>query len=79
MGGGKGAAGCDQDMRTYSARPRRIAKPQAIRANGATRGADHVDSRHEERTTARVGHRVQNAKTVGATAGNYASGEESGA
>ena len=36
MGGGKGAAGCDQDMRTYSARPRRIAKPQAIRANGAT-------------------------------------------
>ena len=44
MGGGKGSAGCDQDMRTYmySARPRRTAKPQAIRANGATHGAAHV-------------------------------------
>ena len=42
MGGGRGAAGCDQDIRTYPVRPRRIAKPQAIRANRATRGAAHV-------------------------------------
>ena len=40
-------------MRTYSARPRQIAKPQAIRANGATHGAAHVTA-HESKGDMRI-------------------------
>ena len=54
-GGGKGANGCDhaEDRMscTYSARPRRMARQQAIRANGATRGAAHVTAGSREKGT----------------------------
>ena len=43
VGGGREGSqrqnGCDQEDRTYSATPRRTAMQQAIRANGAMRGA----------------------------------------
>ena len=53
MGRGRGAAGCDQDTRTYSARPRRMAKPQAIRANGA---AQHVTAGMSAKGTCACAH-----------------------
>ena len=65
----------------YSARPRRMAKQQAIRANGATRGAAHVTAGSREKGTCPSVRRERSEKGEEAVAGGadgakYTNGED---